>query len=79
MSNPVSQGSAQGRFSSSPSHASSPQRMDVKSAPHADIAKRAYEKYQARGSVDGFDRQDWTAADHELIAERARHLRLSPS
>jgi hypothetical protein len=77
MSNSVSQSSVHGQFSSS--HASPPslQRVDLKSAPHADIAKRAYEKYQARGCVHGFDREDWTAANRELIAERSgKHLRL---
>jgi hypothetical protein len=33
-----------------------------------DVAERAYEKFLARGSVHGFDRQDWTAAQQELVA-----------
>ena len=45
----------------------------------ADIAKRAYEKYEARGCTHGLDREDWTAASHELIAETFGHLSLSPS
>jgi hypothetical protein len=53
------------------------QRVNTNSAPHADIAKRAYEKYQARGAIHGFDRQDWAAASRELTAEKSNHLRLS--
>jgi Protein of unknown function (DUF2934) len=34
-----------------------------------DVAERAYEKFLARGSVHGFDRQDWTGAQRELVAE----------
>ena len=39
-----------------------------------DIAQRAYEIYVDRGYADGFDRQDWLRAEHELknppLAER---------
>ena len=39
-----------------------------------DIANRAYEIYVDRGYADGFDRQDWLRAEHELknppLAER---------
>jgi hypothetical protein len=49
-----------------------------KAACDADIAKRAYEKYEARGRTHGFDREDWIAASHELIAETFGHLSLSP-
>jgi hypothetical protein len=57
-------------------------RIEVKSASDADIARRAYEKYEARGRADGYDLEDWTAASHELIAETFGHLSspsLSPS
>jgi Protein of unknown function (DUF2934) len=54
------------------------QRIEVKSALDADIATRAYEKYEARGRVNGFDEQDWTAASRELLAETFGHL-SSPS
>ena len=54
------------------------QRIEIKSASDADIARRAYEKYEARGRVDGFDEQDWTAASRELVAETFGHL-SSPS
>ena len=30
---------------------------------------RAYEKYLARGSKDGFEKEDWTQAQEELLAE----------
>ena len=33
-----------------------------------DIAERAYEIYVARGSADGFDREDWLQAERELKA-----------
>jgi hypothetical protein len=34
------------------------------------IAKRAYDKFVARGSVDGCHLEDWTQARNELLAER---------
>ena len=55
------------------------QRSHIRCACDADIAKRAYEKYEARGCTHGFDREDWTAASHELIAETFGHSRLIPS
>jgi Protein of unknown function (DUF2934) len=33
------------------------------------IAKRAYQKFLARGGVHGLDREDWMAAHDELIGE----------
>jgi hypothetical protein len=33
-----------------------------------DIAARAYELYLQRGASDGFDRDDWFRAEHELKA-----------
>jgi hypothetical protein len=50
--------------------------IDVSSASDADISKRAYEKFVARGRVHGFDQEDWTAASHELIGETFGHLSL---
>jgi Protein of unknown function (DUF2934) len=35
------------------------------------IAKRAYEKFVARGRRDGGDREDWMAAERELNSEAA--------
>jgi hypothetical protein len=53
--------------------------ISKKSACDADIAKRAYEKYEARGRTHGFDREDWIAASHELITETFGHSSLIPS
>jgi hypothetical protein len=53
--------------------------IEIRSASDIDIAKRAYEKYEARGRVHGFDLVDWTAASRELTAETFGHLTLSPS
>lgn len=33
------------------------------------IARRAYEKYVARGGAHGSDQEDWADAERELIAE----------
>jgi hypothetical protein len=50
----------------------------VPPASNADIARRAYEKYEARGHVHGFDWEDWTAASRELTGDTFGHL-SSPS
>ena len=34
---------------------------------HQLIAQRAYEIYEARGCVDGFDEQDWLQAEGEIL------------
>lgn len=44
-----------------------------------EIAKRAYEKYEARGCTHGFDLQDWTDAVRELDAETLGQVTSSPS
>jgi hypothetical protein len=67
----------QGRHPNSSTAAPAPRTAG--SASDADISKRAYEKYEARGRVHGFDREDWTAASRELVAETFRHLSPSPS
>jgi Protein of unknown function (DUF2934) len=36
-----------------------------------DIAKRAYEKFEARGHHHGADREDWIAAERELNGDPA--------
>jgi hypothetical protein len=36
------------------------------------IAQRAYELYERRGRVPGFDAEDWYAAERELLAEEPR-------
>jgi hypothetical protein len=45
------------------------QRIYAESVSDEAIAKRACEKFMARGRTDGFDRQDWAEAREELIAE----------
>jgi len=37
--------------------------------PHDKIAMRAYEKWQKRGCVHGYDYQDWCEAEAELRTE----------
>jgi Protein of unknown function (DUF2934) len=41
----------------------------------ADIAERAYQLYLERGRVDGFDREDWLRAEHELTMPRKKNTR----
>ena len=43
--------------------------LNAMSITRAAIAHRAYEKFIARGSVHGLDREDWLAANDELVAE----------
>lgn len=31
------------------------------------IARLAYQKYEARGRIHGFDREDWLSAEAELL------------
>jgi Protein of unknown function (DUF2934) len=51
-------------------------RGTVKSQPrspvlaHDEIADRAYQRYLQRGSADGYDMDDWLAAEQELVQER---------
>ena len=45
------------------------QRVYADSVADEIIAIRAYEKFVARGHIDGFDREDWAEAREELIAE----------
>ena len=37
---------------------------------HEEIADRAYRRYLERGSTDGYDIDDWLAAEQELAKER---------
>ena len=37
---------------------------------HDEIADRAYQRYLERGSADGYDMEDWLAAEQELTRER---------
>ena len=43
-------------------------QLSVLSPSNEDIAKRAYEKFLARDLAHGFDRDDWLAAERELLA-----------
>ena len=36
---------------------------------HDDIAARAYERFIERGCVDGHDREDWLAAEQDLLEQ----------
>ena len=33
------------------------------------FARRAYQLYEERGCVDGFDLQDWLQAEHEILEQ----------
>jgi Protein of unknown function (DUF2934) len=82
MSHHTAHISPQFRHSSGSLSSSTAQRLDMKSASDADIAKRAYAKYEARGRADGYALEDWTAASRELVAETFGHLgtpSVSPS
>ena len=80
MSQNASHSSPQGQHATGSSPVPGPvQRGGTKPASDADIAKRAYEKYEARGRTNGFDREDWIAASHELITETFGHSSLIPS
>ena len=51
---------------------------------HEEIAGRAYQRYLERGSQDGYDVEDWLAAEQELTGQpgeqqNARRPRLSKS
>lgn len=48
------------------------QPAGARPASHAEIASRAYDKYEARGRVDGFDLDDWIDASHELTGDTSR-------
>ncbi|HZL20846.1 MAG TPA: DUF2934 domain-containing protein [Polyangia bacterium] len=70
-------GKAQVAGAVAPSAAKPPKAVPVAGADHATgsvssdaIAKRAYEKYVARGGAHGSDQEDWVEAERELIAER---------
>jgi Protein of unknown function (DUF2934) len=45
------------------------QRIYADSVSDEAIAKRAHSKFVARGRSHGFDREDWSEAREELIAE----------
>jgi hypothetical protein len=37
-----------------------------------EIARRAYDLYEARGFVDGFDVEDWLQAEQEIVESSKR-------
>ena len=41
----------------------------TREVPNEAIARRAYEKFEARGGIHGGDREDWAQAQSELLAE----------
>jgi hypothetical protein len=79
MAHHTSHFSPQARHPNEPLSATTVRPIGAKTASDADIAKRAYEKYEARGRADGFDQEDWAAASRELVAESFGHLSLSRS
>jgi hypothetical protein len=79
MSQHTSHSSSQVRHPHGLSAVHSEQHIDARVASDADIAKRAYEKYEARGRIHGFDMEDWTTARRELISETYGHLNLIPN
>ena len=74
MTQPIHQISPQLHNPTSFSTAPAVQRTGTKPPSDADIAERAYAKYELRGRVDGFDQEDWRAATRELIAEASGHF-----
>ena len=61
-----------GSAAASPSAAPSASASGAERGPISQeaIARRAYEKYAARGYAHGFDQEDWAAASAELAAEQ---------
>ena len=49
------------------------QEEAVKAPSHDAIATRAYDLYALRGRVEGYDVEDWLAAEAELLAEQSEH------
>jgi len=79
MPNHISHSSAHARRPYERSSTSRVDSIEVKPASDIDIARRAYEKFEARGCVHGFDFQDWRNASRELTAEPFGQVTSSPS
>ena len=47
----------------------STQELSNKAMLHELIAHRAYQRYAARGYLDGFDLHDWVQAEQEILKE----------
>jgi hypothetical protein len=43
------------------------------------IAERAFERYEARGYVNGHDLDDWLEAEQEVVAEMQRAAKPRPA
>lgn len=43
---------------------------------HERIALRAYQLYEARGSIDGFDLEDWLEAEQEVLSQLEQPKKL---
>ena len=47
-----------------------PTSVELANTDHQEqIRKRAYELYEQRGRVDGFDEQDWFTAESEMLGQ----------
>jgi hypothetical protein len=54
---------------------SEPEKTDAAGPSRDAIAKRAYELYLQRGSISGYELEDWLAAEAELTAAAAVEAR----
>jgi hypothetical protein len=43
-------------------------RSDAPVDMHAEISRRAYELYEARGYTPGYEQEDWIVAEREVMA-----------
>lgn len=60
------------RDTTAPSNGTAPVvRNGAKTVAPEAIAERAYQKFNERGAVHGFDQQDWAEAEQELGARNA--------
>ena len=48
-----------------------PQLAEIQEPAHSEIEMRAYYRYLERGCLDGFDLDDWLAAEAELRPDYA--------
>ena len=60
---------SQGTTTSTPSSTGTEKGIPTPHISHDAIAKRAYEKYVARGCEPGFEQQDWLDAEQELAGD----------
>jgi hypothetical protein len=69
MSQRTSQVSSPRQSANGPLAQPTAQHIDTVSVSEDAIAKRAYEKFMARGCSHGLDQEDWAGAEQELNAE----------